>query len=109
MWRKEFDALIEDAKLASTSLNDQLSACTQYVQNFTADNKEFYESFGRLREVIAQLIQYADVQAQCYRDLKDEMLAMRNDFKDAQKQSAETNKAVLEAVKAMTKAIKELK
>ena len=95
--------------MASTSLNDQLSACTQYVQNFTADNKEFYESFGRLREVIAQLIQYADVQAQCYRDLKDEMLAMRNDFKDAQKQSAETNKAVLEAVKAMTKAIKELK
>lgn len=109
MWRKEFDALIEDAKLASTSLSDQLTACTQYVQNFTADNKEFYESFGRLREVIAQLIQYADVQAQCYRDLKDEMLAMRNDFKDAQKQSAETNKAVLEAVKAMTKAIKELK
>ena len=65
--------------------------------------------FGKLREVISTLVSYADVQSQCYRDLKDEMLAMRNDFKDAQKQSAETNKAVLEAIKVMTKAIKEKK
>lgn len=109
MWRNEFDNLIEDAKVASDSLSEQLTACTQYVQNFTSDNKEFYESFGKLREVISTLVSYADVQSQCYRDLKDEMLAMRNDFKDAQKQSAETNKAVLEAIKVMTKAIKEQK
>ena len=71
--------------------------------------EEFYESFGKLREIISTLVSYADVQSQCYRDLKYEMLAMRNDFKDAQKQSAETNKAVLEAIKVMTKAIKEQK
>lgn len=109
MWRKEFDILIEDAKVASDSLSEQLTACTQYVRNFTSDNKEFYESFGKLREVISVLVSYADVQSQCYRDLKYEMLAMRNDFKDAQKQSAETNKVILEAIKVMTKAIKEQK
>ena len=47
MWRNEFDNLIEDAKVASDSLSEQLTACTQYVQNFTSDNKEFYESFGK--------------------------------------------------------------
>jgi hypothetical protein len=109
MWRKEFDTLIQDAKIASESLSEQLEACTQYVHNFTSENQEFYESFGKLREIISTLVSYADVQSQCYRDLKDEMLAMRNDFKDAQKQSAETNKAILEAVKVMTKAIKEQK
>ena len=109
MWRKEFDVLVEDAKTTSTNLSDQLTACTQYVQNFTSENKDFYESFGKLRELIATLTSYADVQAQCYHDMKDEILAMRNDFRDSQKQSAETNKAILEAVKAMTKAIKDNK
>ena len=107
-WRKEFDMFISEGKQVSESLSTQLTASTEHIQNFVANNKEFFETFDKMKEVLATMVQYTQVQADCYKDLKGEILNLRKDYKDAQQESIELHKATLRAVDAMTKAIKEI-
>lgn len=109
IWRKEFDHLLEDAQNVSGQLNNQLAQNTGYVQQFVNDNNKFFTSFDEMRSVLESLVEYAKVQGECYRDLKDEILSLRKDTKDSQKETAELHRSMIEAVKAMTKAVKDLK
>lgn len=109
VWRKEFDLLISEGKQVSESLSAQLSASTEHIQNFVANNKEFFASFDKLKEVLATLVQYTQVQADCYKDLKGEILNLRKDYKDAQVESIELHKATLKAIDSMTKVLNEIK
>ena len=69
---------------------------------------EFFDTFEKMKAVLAELVQYTQVQADCYKDLKGEILNLRKDYKDAQQESIELHKATLKAVDAMTKAIKDI-
>ena len=107
-WRKEYDMFISEGKQVSESLSKQLTASTEHIQNFVANNKEFFDTFEKLKDVLATMVQYTQVQAECYKDLKGEILNLRKDYKDAQQESIELHKATLKAVDAMTKAIKDI-
>lgn len=109
MWRKEFDNLLTDAQTVSRQLNSQLTQNTSYVQQFVTDNNKFFTSFDEMRSVLAALVEYSKAQSECYKDLKDEILSLRKDTKDSQRETTELHKSLLEAVKAMTKAVKDLK
>lgn len=109
MWRKEFDHLLEDAQKVSGQLNSQLTQNTNYVQQFIADNSKFFRSFEEVQPILTALVDYTKVQSECYKDLKNEILSLRKDTKDSQRETAELHKSMLEAVKAMTKAVKDLK
>lgn len=109
MWRKEFDHLLNDAQTVSQQLNAQLTQNTNYVQQFVTDNTRFFTSFDELHTVLTALVDYSKAQSECYKDLKDEILSLRKDTKDSQKETAELHKSLLDAVKAMTKAVKDLK
>ncbi|MDL2244465.1 hypothetical protein LJC54_03060 [Parabacteroides sp. OttesenSCG-928-J18] len=108
MWRKEFDHLLEDAQKVSGQLNTQLTQNSTYVQQFLTDNNRFFTSFDEMHSVVASLVEYARIQGDCYKDLKDEILSLRKETKDSQRETAELHKSLLEAVKAMTKAVKDI-
>ena len=109
VWRKEFDLLQSEGKQISEKLSEQLTASTEYIQNFVTSNKEFFESFDKLKEIINTMIQYTQVQAECYKDMKGEILNLRKDYKDAQIENIDLNKSILKAIDTMTEAIKDLK
>lgn len=109
VWRKEFDYLVSDAKSVTENLSEQLTATTQYINNFVSDNQKFFESFDQLQNVITTLVQYTQVQADCYKDLKGEILDLRKDYKNAQIDNIDLNKTLLKAVEKMTESIKYLK
>lgn len=108
IWRKEFDLLMTDAKHVSDSLSMQLTASTEYIKKFVSGNRDFFESFDKMKEVIATLVQYTQVQAECYKDLKSEILNLRKDYKDAQIENIDLNKSILMAIDTMTKSIKDI-
>lgn len=108
IWRKEFDLLMTDAKHVSDSLSMQLTTSTEYIKNFVSGNRDFFESFDKMKEVIATLVQYTQVQAECYKDLKSEILNLRKDYKDAQIENIDLNKSILMAIDTMTKSIKDI-
>lgn len=107
IWRKEFDLLISEGKLVSESLSTQLTASTEHIKNFVTNNKEFFSTFDKMKEIMDKMTEYTKVQAECYRDMKGEILNLRKDYKDAQLESIELHKATLQAVNAMTKLIEQ--
>ncbi len=107
-WRKEYDMFISEGAEVSKVLSAQLTASTEHIKKFVNENHDFFETFNKMQEVLNTMLRYTNVQAECYKDLKGEILNLRKDYKDAEKESVELHKATLEAVKTMTKAIKEM-
>lgn len=102
MWRKEFDILVEDSKMVTSTLNDQLVATTQYIANFIAQNKSFFETFSQLETILNAMKENSRVQSQSYNDLYQIMRDLRGDILEAQKESVEINKALKEEIIALT-------
>ena len=109
IWRQEFDFLTADAKLVTTELNKQLVASTQYIRQFVDENHDFFDSFTQLRSVLDSMVEYTKVQAECYKDLKDEILSLRKDTKDNQRGNNQLTQELITAVKAMTDALQKKK
>lgn len=109
VWRKEFDLLQSEGKHVSEKLSEQLTISTEYIQNFVTSNKEFFDTFDKLKEVLNTMVQYTQVQAECYKDMKGEILNLRKDYKDAQIENIDLNKSIIKAIETMTESIKDLK
>lgn len=102
IWRQEFDFLTADAKLVTKELNSQLAASTQYIRQFVEENHDFFDSFSQLRSVLDSMVEYTKVQAECYKDLKDEILSLRKDTKDCQHDNNQLTHELITVVRAMT-------
>ena len=109
MWRKQFDELTTDASTVSEELNGQLRASTDYIRTFVQDNQAAFTSLSKLKDVLDSLIEYANVQATCYKDLKQEIQNLKQSQVKAQSDSAKLNADLLTAVKEMISAIKSIK
>ena len=108
-WRKQFDELTTDASTVSEELNTQLRASTDYIRSFVQENQEAFSSLGKLKEVLNSLVEYANVQATCYKDLKEEIENLKKSQIKAHSDSAKLNADLLTAVKEMISAIKSMK
>jgi len=109
MWRKQFDELATDASKVSEELNTQLKASTDYIRTFVQDNQAAFTSLSKLKDVLDSLIEYANVQATCYKDLKEEIQNLKQSQVKAQSDNAKINADLLIAVKEMILAIKSIK
>ena len=108
-WRKQFDELTTDASTVSEELNTQLRASTDYIRSFVQENQEAFSTLGKLKEVLNSLVEYANVQATCYTDLKEEIENLKKSQIKAHSDSAKLNADLLTAVKEMISAIKSMK
>lgn len=109
MYRKQFDELTSDAKTVSEELNTQLKASTEYIKSFVEGNKAAFDSLGQINEMLDKLVEYANVQATCYKDLKTEITNLKQEQVKAQQNATALNKDLLTAVKEMVSAIKTMK
>lgn len=109
IWRKEFDELTSDAKVVTDELNSQLKAATEYIKLFTENNKDTFTALGNLGDMLDTLVKYANVQATCYKDLKEEIQSMKEHHSSIQTEQAKLNADLLTAVKEMISAIKSMK
>ncbi len=109
LYRNQFDELTTDAKTVSEELNTQLKASTEYIQSFVEGNKNAFDSIAQINNVLNKLIEYSDVQASCYKDLKDEILALKSEQIKSQQNATQLNQDLLRAVKEMVAAVKTIK
>ena len=109
MWRKEFDELSSDATEISKELNEQLKASSEYIRAFVQNNQTSFESLADLKSVIESLVSYSNVQANCYRDLKEEIEELRKEQISAKADNSKLNADLLTAVREMISAIKTMK
>lgn len=109
LWRKEFDELTSDAKIVTDELNNQLKASTEYIRVFTENNKDSFIALGNLGNVLDSLVKYANVQATCYKDLKEEIQSLKEHQVKVQADQSKLNADLLIAVREMISAIKTIK
>lgn len=109
LWRKEFDELTSDAKIVTDELNNQLKASTEYIRVFTENNKDSFIALGNLGDVLDSLVKYANVQATCYKDLKEEIQSLKEHQVKVQADQSKLNADLLIAVREMISAIKTIK
>ena len=108
-WRKQFDELTTDASTVSEELNTQLRASTDYIRSFVQDNQNAFNSLTNFKDTLNSLVEYANVQATCYKDLKEEIVNLKKAQVMAHSDSAKLNADLLTAVKEMINAIKSMK
>lgn len=109
MWRKEFDELSSDATEVSNELNEQLKASTEYIRTFVQNNQTSFESLADLKDVIESLVNYSNVQANCYKDLKQEIEDLKKEQIKAKADNTKLNADLLVAVREMISAVKTIK
>ena len=108
VWRTQVDELNQDIKEVYKELNSYFKTSTEQIQYFIGSNNNFFTGINEIQNAIKIFVENSSIQKDEFNVLKNQIVDMRNDFKDSQKQSIETNKALIEAVIDLKKTISKI-
>lgn len=99
VWRKQVDELNNDIKDVYKQLNEYFKNSTEHIQHFVTDNQSFFSGISHIQASLKVFVDNSVLQKQAFDIIRDEITGMRNDFKESQKESINTNKSLVEALK----------
>lgn len=99
IWRAQVDELNQDIKEVYKELNNYFKTSTDQIQTFIGSNNNFFTGINEIQNAIKIFVENSSIQKEEFNVLKNQIVDMRNDFKDSQRQSIETNKALIDAIK----------
>lgn len=108
VWRTQVDELNQDIKEVYKELNSYFKTSTEQIQSFIGSNNNFFTGINEIQNAIKIFVENSSIQKDEFNVLKNQIVYMRNDFKDSQKQSIETNKALIEAIIDLKKTISKI-
>lgn len=109
VWRTHVDELTQDVKIVYTELNKYFKNSTEEIRHFIGNNSEFFNSLNAIPNAIHVFVENSGLQKDEFNILKNQIVDLRNDLKDSQRQSIETNIALIEAIKDLKITISRLK
>ena len=108
VWRTQVDELNQDIKEVYKELNSYFKTSTEQIQSFIGSNNNFFTGINEIQNAIKIFVENSSIQKDEFNVLKNQIVEMRNDFKDSQKQSIETNKALIDAIIDLKKTISKI-
>lgn len=108
VWRTQVDELNQDIKDVYKELNSYFKTSTEQIQSFIGSNNNFFTGINEIQNAIKIFVENSSIQKDEFNVLKNQIVDMRNDFKDSQKQSIETNKALIDAIIDLKKTISKI-
>lgn len=108
VWRTQVDELNQDIKEVYKELNSYFKTSTEQIQSFIGSNNNFFTGINEIQNAIKIFVENSSIQKDEFNVLKNQIVGMRNDFKDSQKQSIETNKALVDAIIDLKKTISKI-
>lgn len=108
VWRTQVDELNQDIKEVYKELNSYFKTSTEQIQSFIGSNNNFFTGINEIQNAIKIFVENSSIQKDEFNVLKNQIVDMRNDFKDSQKQSIETNKALIDAIIDLKKTISKI-
>lgn len=108
VWRTQVDELNQDIKEVYKELNSYFKTSTEQIQSFIGSNNNFFTGINEIQNAIKIFVENSSIQKDEFNVLKNQIVEMRNDFKDSQKQSIETNQALIEAIIDLKKTISKI-
>jgi len=108
IWRGQIDELNQDVKAVYKELNSYFKTSTEQIQSFIGNNNNFFIGINEIPNAIKIFVENSSIQKDGLNVLKNQIVDMRNDFKDSQKQSIQTNKALIDAIIDLKKTISKI-
>jgi hypothetical protein len=108
VWRNQVDELNQDIKEVYKELNSYFKTSTEQIQSFIGSNNNFFTGINEIQNAMKIFVENSSIQKDEFVILKNQIVDMRNDFKDSQKQSIETNNALIEAIIDLKKTISKI-
>lgn len=108
VWRTQVDELNQDIKEVYKELNSYFKTSTEQIQTFIGSNNNFFTGINEIQNAIKIFVENSSIQKDEFNVLKNQIVDMRNDFKESQKQYIETNKALIEAIIDLKKTISKI-
>jgi hypothetical protein len=108
VWRTQVDELNQDIKEVYKELNSYFKTSTEQIQSFIGSNNNFFTGINEIQNAIKIFVENSSIQKDEFNVLKNQIVDMRNDFKDSQKQSIQTNKALIDAIIDLKKTISKI-
>jgi translation elongation factor EF-G len=98
VWRKQVDDLNEDIKEVYKELNNYFKNSTSQIQDFVGNNNEFFHGINAIQTAIKVFVDNSNIQKDEFTVLKSEILELRKDYHESQKQTIEMNIALIESI-----------
>ena len=108
VWRNQVDELNGDIKEVYKELNNYFKNSTTQIQDFVGNNNEFFHGINAIQTAIKVFVDNSNIQKEEFTVLKSEILELRKDYHDSQKQTIEMNIALIESIKDLKKAINKI-
>jgi ABC-type dipeptide/oligopeptide/nickel transport system permease component len=108
VWRTQVDELNQDIKEVYKELNSYFKTSTDQIQTFIGSNNNFFTSINEIQNAIKIFVENSSIQKDEFNILKNQIVDMQNDFKESQKQSIDTSKALIEAIIDLKKTISKI-
>ena len=108
IWRIQVDELNQDIKDVYKELNSYFKTSTEQIQVFIGNNNNFFTGINEIQNAIKIFVENSSLQKDEFNVLKNQIVDMRNDLKESQKQSIETNKALIDAIIDLKKMISKI-
>ena len=108
VWRTQVDELNQDIKEVYKELNSYFKTSTEQIQSFIGSNNNFFTGINEIQNAIKIFVENSSIQKDEFNVIKNQIVDMRNDFKDSQKQTIETNKALIDAIIDLKKTISKI-
>ncbi|GAP72612.1 hypothetical protein SAMD00024442_37_20 [Candidatus Symbiothrix dinenymphae] len=106
IWREQIDELNQDVKTVYTELYKYFQTQTEQLKGFVSDNNDFFNGIAEIQKAIQIFVANSEAQKQEFSILQKQIVGLRSDFKDSQKQSIEVNKDLIAAIIDLKKVIR---
>ena len=108
IWRKQVDELNQDIKEVYGEISNYFKSSTQQIQEFVGSNNNFFLEINQIQNAIKVFVENSSIQKDEFNILNNQLIEMRNDLKLSQKQSIETNTALIDAIIDLKKSISKI-
>jgi hypothetical protein len=108
VWRGQVDELNTDIKGVYGELNKYFQESTSIIQTFIRNNENFFTGLNDMQNVVKIFVKSAEIQNEQFKALNNEMLGIREDFKQSQRSNYDLNEDLVKAVKDLTLKISKL-
>ena len=88
-----------DIKEVYSQLNDYFQKSTEYIQTFITNNQNFFTGVNDIQNSIKLFVENSSIQNEYFKELRSEITAMRNDYRESQNSTLEMNKELIEVIK----------
>jgi hypothetical protein len=103
VWRQQIDELNQDIKKVYQELYNYFKEQTEQVKGYVENNNGLFNGIEEIKKAILVFVENSNAQKTEFSLLQKQIVGLRNDFKETQRKSIETNIELINAIKDVKK------